>query len=141
MAKHKNDGNCEKCHEFLNEDGCYPTLRSWFTIMQAKNPEVHIFKAGVGEEQQERFFDEGKSKARWKESPHNYSPVMALDLFQLTEEGKASFGPAWYENVLLPEKPQNIVWGGHFKSFKDSVHFEVKDWKKIKDKSLIWKKC
>lgn len=142
MAKHINskEQRCEKCLEILNFNcGTDEALKSWFIIMQAKNPELHVSCSGRGEDEQNKAFEEGKSKAKWGESPHNYSPSLAIDVFRIDSEGKPSWDSDWIKDTLIYEMPGNIEWGGNFKTFKDAPHFQRVQWKKLA-KVLIWRK-
>lgn len=82
-----------------------------------------------GEDEQEKAFREGKSKAHFGQSKHNFNPSMAVDL--------APYPTNWNDigrfkklaNVILKTANQHgvkIIWGGNFLSFKDYPHFELK---------------
>lgn len=144
MARHENSGKCEKCADIMNRFGVEQNLRSWFTIMQAKYPEAHVSFAGRTKEEQQELFDHKITNAVFGQSPHNYTPSLAIDIFRLVkkEDGtyKAEFSIQWYKDVLIPEKPHNIKWGGEFKNLVDGPHFEVNGWQRVQGKILIWDK-
>jgi hypothetical protein len=138
FSKHVNDGRCQGCIDRLNLYGTDDTLRSWFIIMQAKNPEVHVSVAGRNEADQEACFNAHKSRSHFGESPHNYTPSLAIDLFRIDSEGNASWSLDWYKENLVSELPNNITWGGKFKGFVDGPHFEVNGWNR-KPRTKIWR--
>lgn len=144
MAKHINNGKCEKCLEFMNEWGVDDILRRWFIATQVRTPEMHTSCVGRNQEDQEFALLHKASKASFGKSPHNYTPSLAMDIFRLVvEEGKptqASFNPEWYKAVIVPTIPDRITWGGYFHDIIDSPHFEIRGWSKIANKVLIWKK-
>lgn len=84
-----------------------------------------------GEVDQERAFQEKRSKARWGESPHNFEPALAFDLVPYPVEWKRR--DRFYEMaavVLYCAKLEGVelVWGGDWK-MQDLPHFELKGWK------------
>lgn len=128
MAKHVNSGNCPKCKEMLYATTTHPDLMQWFIDIQASSPEVHISYAYRGKADQDKFFREGKSKAKFGQSPHNYKPTMAIDLFFLVD-GKADFSMTKYK-AIAEDMPNELEWGGSWK-FRDGPHFEVRGWKNL----------
>lgn len=128
MAKHRNNGKCEKCEELITEKGVCYTLREWFTDLQEKNPQVHVSCAYRGKEAQEAAVERGASNAHYGESAHNYIPSAALDLFRLTDEGKAEWDVEWYEEEIAPHIGSNLNWGGRW-DFKDYPHVELTNWR------------
>lgn len=87
-----------------------------------------------GKNQQEAAFAGGHSKARFGQSPHNYG--MAVDLVH----GTLAWGmdeKAWniighIGKELAKSKQIHVVWGGDFKSLWDPAHWELRDWKDLK---------
>ncbi len=138
MARHVNNGNCDKCHEIMNEFGTEDILRSSFILIQAKHNDCHVSWAGRGEVDQNRCYDQHQSNAKWGYSPHNFTPTLALDLFRLLDNGHAEWKVDWFRDVILVEMPGSITWGGTFTK-PDSDHFEVADWK-TRAKTLIWQR-
>lgn len=143
MAKHRNSGKCEKCLELINEWGIHSALRKWFTLLQEAQPDVHLCYVGRGQDEQEKMFLAGATRAHFGQSPHNFTPALAVDMFRLVvEPGKpdqASFNIEWYREIAK-KLPAGIAWGGNFRHFVDSPHFEIAGWQDIPGKSLIWKK-
>ena len=84
-----------------------------------------------GEKEQERAFRDGFSKARWKQSPHNYKPSLAVDavpyptLWSDEQKLKELYGIVKIKAIDLDIE---IEWGGDWK-FKDLPHYQLKNWK------------
>lgn len=80
------------------------------------------------EETQNHFFAIGTSQKQWPNSKHNKNPSRAVDVVPY---------PTLYEDIhefyvlaTLIFKVANdlgirIVWGGHWKNFKDYAHWEL----------------
>ncbi len=127
---HVNEENCPRCEEVLAKfPGLDPDLEQWFRNLRQAHPNCHTSCAGRGQVDQENCYSAGTSKAHWTQSAHNYN--QALDLFQLTSEGKAKWDPMWYRDVLGddPEIGTSLVWGANWTTFKEYPHVETADWK------------
>lgn len=83
------------------------------------------------EEAQNKAFNEGKSKARFPQSKHNFYPSRAVDVApypidwgdkdRFTEFAGIVQGIAFTMNI-------KIKWGGHFTgNFFDGPHFQLED--------------
>ena len=86
--------------------------------------------------EQDRVFAEGLSKAKWLESPHNYSPSFAVDALPYPIDWGdrermtyfAGYVKATAVNMAIP-----LIWGGDWdddtevrdNKFDDLVHFEL----------------
>lgn len=81
-----------------------------------------------GEEEQNKAFYMGKSKAIWGKSKHNKRPSLAVDA--------APYPIDWNNHVrfvqmndkiqaIAKRRGIKIKWGGAFKSFKDLSHWEL----------------
>lgn len=83
-----------------------------------------------GKEEQEKAFDEGKSKAHFGQSKHNSFPSKAVDIcpYPINWDTK---DPRWYQMVALAydcARELNIkIRCGAFFSFKDFPHIELED--------------
>lgn len=130
MAKHINDGKCSKCRELLQ--GVHPTLVEWFERFQGAVLDAHVAWGHRGEKDQNDAFKKGTSKAKWGESPHNYAPALAIDLFRLTHTG-AEWQVSWYQKYVGESvaKEPKLEWGGSWIKWKDFPHVQAKDWKKL----------
>jgi len=107
-------------------------MQEWFARKKLRYVNMHVSWAWRGQVEQDLFFSEGKSRARYPNSPHNHRfnqlPCsLALDIFQIDEDGMARFSPRFY--ALLWEECQRdiepIIWGGTFKSIGDAGHYQV----------------
>lgn len=130
-VRHVNNGACEKCLEVLNiYPGFNEQLLTWFKDFQKRNPSAHCAYGGRGKKDQAEFLAKGTSKAAYGQSPHNYNA--AIDIFELTLNG-GRWDKQWFIEKLEPEvkKFDFLVWGGHFKSFVDRPHIELKNWKEL----------
>jgi hypothetical protein len=92
---------------------------------------------------QEAAFIQGNSRARFGQSPHNYSPSLAVDICPWADGALQ-----WNNHQLFDSLAEHIkttakrlgievTWGGDFKSIVDKPHFELKNWKKIKNQPYI----
>ena len=131
MAKHENNGKCEKCNLMIYEGLLHGTLSYWFKALQETYPDVHLAHTYRGKEEQNKYFREGKSKAKFGQSPHNYIPCLAMDIFFLVN-GKYNADLKRLKQIAS-EMPDGLTWGGSFKGFVDGVHFEKTNWKIIAD--------
>lgn len=88
------------------------------------------------EEQQEAYLT-GHSKAQWGESPHNYTPAMAIDVAPLPINWTDL---AAFDRMVLELKRLaltlgvKVTCGSDFKSFKDRPHIEITGWKQLVNK-------
>lgn len=98
-------------------------------MFQAAHPEAHISCAGRGAAEQEAKRSEGKSRAAFGKSAHNYN--CAVDLFvQLPK--KDIYDVEWFNKVLAPEIPYHLKWYGRTDSdFFELPHVELRDWRKL----------
>ncbi len=81
-----------------------------------------------GEEQQNEFFAEGSSQKQWPNSKHNSLPSRAIDAvpyptlyFDIPE----FFVFATYVFAEANKQGVKLVWGGHWRKFKDYAHWEL----------------
>ena len=110
-------------------------MGAWFAKIKEAFPSVHISCAYRDAASQNAAFKEGKSKLTYPNSPHNQINTQgqpasrALDLFNLSIEGLATFPPAFYAAIAnYCERESNgakIKWGGTFKILGDSNHFQL----------------
>lgn len=100
-----------------------------------------------GQEEQERAFNAGNSKAHFGQSAHNYNPSFAFDftpwpcptkhvkgVVQIDSDSKE-----WDKAISVFKNTANrlgieITCGADFKTLKDLMHIEIADWKtKVKE--------
>lgn len=133
MAKHTNTEECLKCEEILQ--GADPDLVAWFKSERKRDPELHCSCSVRGKVEQQKAKAEGKSNADYGKSPHNYRPSMALDLFFIVKDTAAWILSRY--KAIAARKPTWLTWGADWndngstadEKFKDSPHFEKKNWK------------
>lgn len=133
--KHLNNGNCPKCMSIINKyPGFNLRMLQWFIDAQKKHSDFHVSCAGRGEVEQEECVARGASRAHWGQSSHNYNA--ALDGFFLID-GKYNLERRRFEPVVM-ELPSYIEWYGRQGSkFPELPHFELKDWRYLKDSGLL----
>jgi peptidoglycan L-alanyl-D-glutamate endopeptidase CwlK len=134
-AHHQNNGKCPKCQEILKD--AHPDLRAWFEKEQSADPELHCSCSKRGRADQAAAKEGGFSKAAYGESPHNYAPSWAIDLFFIVN-GTAAWVLSRYA-ALAKRKPASVIWGADWndngrtddEKFRDSPHFEIHGWRKL----------
>lgn len=136
IPPHINSGLCEKCNAIINKyPGFNKELSDWFKDLQKRVPDAHIASAGRGESEQEQWFKQGKSKAHYKQSAHNYNA--ALDFWRLTTSG-ADFTVSWYTGLIGPEaKKAGFEWAGDWTTFREFGHVQIKDFKKLVEEGKL----
>lgn len=98
-------------------------------LFQAKHPEAHISCAGRGLVEQEEKKAEGRSKASYGKSAHNYN--CAIDLF-IQLPGKDIYDNDWFQKVLAPEIPFHLHWyGSPHSKFFELPHIEFRNWREL----------
>ena len=127
---HEDTPVCGLCEWKLRE--AHPYLQEWFRRVKIRHTSVHISCAWRNAVDQEQAYNEGKSKAHYPNSPHNFmigdkACSLALDLFQIDADGMARFSWKFYEliNKENIENGDEITWGGNFKSLRDGPHFQL----------------
>lgn len=139
MGFHSNTGKCDGCQKIFDRyPGFYAPLKSWFELLQSQHPEAHISCAGRGQMDQEALFQKKATRARWKQSAHNYN--CAIDLFELGGKNKSDlYEKAWFDSVVKPAVLRSqetcgvdLTWYGMpGSSFFELPHIEVKGWSSL----------
>ena len=95
-------------------------------------PETHISWAWRGQDDQEQAFGDGKSREHWPNSKHNHEEAgapcsLALDLFSIDIDHNATWPPGLYVSINQKNLTLGvpITWGGGWKTFKDSDHYQL----------------
>jgi peptidoglycan L-alanyl-D-glutamate endopeptidase CwlK len=87
-----------------------------------------------GKEEQEDCFNKGTSKAHFGQSPHNYSPALAVDCVPYptlwSDENKLK-ELAGIIKIKAIDLEIEITWGGDFPGFPDLPHYQLKNWLKM----------
>jgi peptidoglycan L-alanyl-D-glutamate endopeptidase CwlK len=89
-----------------------------------------------GEADQNKAYEDGKSKAKWGQSPHNSEPSLAVDLAPY---------PIDWTNIAEFRRMASVIqghamrmgvplsWGGNWRRLKDYPHFELANWRAMGD--------
>lgn len=131
MNHHSHGLRCLLCNEKITTAD--PELQHWWVKIKEEMPSCHISWAFREKKIQDLFVKEGKSRALWPTSAHNFMKdekpcARAVDLFQLSGDGKALFSPGFYFNIsqFLIKLDAPIDWSGSWKTFGETNHFELK---------------
>ena len=110
---------------------CDKRLQEMANMMLARSEFDLTITCGYrGEEEQEKAFKDGKSKAHYGQSKHNTFPSKAVDIcpYPINWDKKdirwqeMALNAMWCAGKLGFE----ITWGGSFKSISDKPHLELK---------------
>jgi len=132
MSRHQNlHGECPACESLFDT---YPNfnadLRLWFNALRCSAFDAHISCAGRGQVAQEAAVARYASKAHYGESAHNYNA--AIDLWQLTSDGKYSLDPDWFDQIMK-DLPTTFAWyGSPEAAFYERPHVELASWRVLK---------
>ena len=111
-------------------ESCHPKLQE---IMNEaiKQMDFSVLEGHRNEEDQNKYFAEGKSKVAFPDGKHNDFPSRAVDIAPYPIDWKDRDRQHLLAGRVLAiaeMKGIKIRWGGFFKNFYDSPHFElVKD--------------
>ncbi len=135
---HTSDPVCALCALKLAQ--AHPDLVAWYnTQVKPTFPQSHISWSFRNQAQQEDCVSDGKSNEQWPHSPHNQTPAMALDLFEINDQGLAVWDPSFFNDVneMNVQRSVPINWGGSFITLHDYDHYELKAWTTSQNKSNI----
>jgi peptidoglycan L-alanyl-D-glutamate endopeptidase CwlK len=76
--------------------------------------------------EQEAVYNKGKSKARGTEYQSGHQWGVAFDICQATKDSKQWYNKDFLKRCGAIGKTLGLYWGGDFRSFPDSPHFEMK---------------
>lgn len=105
----------------------HPLLQDLFNEI-IKHRDCSILYGHRNRVEQEEAFTNGRSKAHYGQSFHNYSPSLAVDAMPWPinwEDLKGIHEFAGFVLGVAAAKGIEIRWGGHFKNFFDGPHFEL----------------
>lgn len=130
MNHHTHDKLCPLCAE--KETTLNPELATWWRWVKDRHPEAHIAWGFRDEENQNQFYAEGKTRARWPHSKHNVMKdgkpcAEAFDCFIILADNLARFPASWYKALAqaLKEASAPIQWAGEWTGFKEQDHFQL----------------
>lgn len=130
MKAHQPGPTCPECEKKLLT--AHPYLREWFRTQKAKRPDLHIAWAYRNQQEQEACVNAGSTRLHYPFSPHNATNTLdgapeslALDVFQISEEGVAKWSWTTYSaiNKENASAGEPITWGGKFE-IVDGPHFQ-----------------
>lgn len=130
MSFHTEDSKCPGCEKMLEQ--CHPDWKAIFHDIKAEFPDCHISCGFRDRNAQEEVYKLGLSRARWPQSKHNFMRAgkpcsLALDLFQIDDEGEAKFKKSYYLEIaqFLNKLGEDVEWSGDWKNFKEHCHFQI----------------
>lgn len=112
-------------------DTCHPDIQ--IVVLKAIEISPIDFGVACGErnkKDQNKAFDEKKSRIKWPNGKHNKSPSLAVDLYAYVDS-QASWNESHLSmlaGVILSVANNlgiNLKWGGHWKKFIDMPHYEI----------------
>jgi peptidoglycan L-alanyl-D-glutamate endopeptidase CwlK len=109
-------------------DTCHPDLIRLMNEV-IKHTDISILCGHRGEEEQNKAFNEGKSKVRFPFSKHNKTPSLAVDI--------APYPIDWSDIQRFKDLAEivkecaekldiSVEWGGDWVKFKDYPHWQLK---------------
>ena len=128
--RHEHGPVCPLCEEKKKE--AHYLIAEWFDAIKKEIPDAHLSCTFRGKEEQDKAFADKKSKAPWPKSAHNHMQAgqpcgRAMDLFQLSPGGSASFTRDFYAECarVLDEQCAPLFWGYNEWGW-DLPHFQLK---------------
>lgn len=118
---------------------CHPDLQRLFDVV-IKIMDCTIIEGHRGQEKQDQYFREGKSKLPWPQGKHNGLPSRAVDAAPYYKNGGLSWDQRhclFFAGIVIGIAESigiKIRWGGDWDSdrepitdqdFQDLVHFEI----------------
>jgi len=113
-----------------HRDTCHPDLQK--VLNEAiKHYDFSVIWGHRGQAEQDRAFNEGNSKVQWPNSKHNHQPSKAFDVVPypggLQNPDEEFYVLATHILGAASQCGVRLRWGGHWTSFKDLAHFELRD--------------
>jgi hypothetical protein len=109
----------------------HPALRERWEYMQQRWAEKHptlpmpILTATFrGPRDQEKAFLDGKSRAKFGQSLHNFKPAYAFDVAFLGRDGRADWSFHLFEKMAEFGDEAGLEWGGRWTRLVDGPHFQ-----------------
>lgn len=98
-----------------------------------KTTDFSVICAYRNKTDQNRAYRQGKSKAQFGQSPHNFTPSLAVDCvpYPLDWENIAAFEAMGQAIMRAAERVGvSLEWGKYFTGLVDMPHFQLRNWKK-----------
>lgn len=121
----------QKSLDILNQS--HPDLIRLFKEV-IKEYDCSVICGYRGEKEQEEAFRNGYSKAHWKQSPHNFSPSLAVDVIPYPKDWndiKRFKELAGITKIKAVDMGIEIDWGGDWENFRDYPHYQIHNWLKL----------
>lgn len=127
MKTHTPGTVCPGCDKKMIDAS--PGARAMFYFVKEKHNDVHTSWVFRDEGDQNKFFSQGGSNARWPNSVHNKKPVRCFDMFQIDSNGHAIYDPKFCYQVEkeLKEAGFEFINGRKFPGLGDYGHFQTKE--------------
>ena len=125
IPHHTSDAVCPLCEEKLLQADT--RLVNWFHAAKVKHPDLHVSWSYRDQSSQEQAVLDKVSRLTFPDSAHNKSPSLALDVFQINDQGVACWNRAFL-SALNDESVAGgyaLKWGGQWKDLGDYDHFEI----------------
>lgn len=113
-------------------DKLHPTLRVCWSFMKREwwflypnLPQPFITCTTRSQADQSRLLSEGKSRAKFGESLHNFHPAFAFDLAFARPDQPADWSFHLFDKMAAIAEPLGLVWGGRWKGLVDGPHFQM----------------
>lgn len=120
-----------------------PRLQKLFdAVLEVYN--ISLIQAHRGQEDQTTAKANGLSNANFGESPHNYEPALAGDIYpwpipQITKNGVLCIddnSPTWDEMIKVVKAKAvelgiDIICGADWKTLVDKPHVELANWREL----------
>jgi len=121
---------------------CQPLLQRVF-LEVVKTFDCSVICGQRDRAAQQLAFETGKSKARFGESPHNFSPALAIDVIPYPVDWQDTERMIYFAGFVMATAQAmgiELKWGGDWNRdthlsdnrFDDFPHFELADWRKAR---------
>lgn len=114
----------------------HPDLKAVVLKFAENGGRFIVIETERGRAAQEKAHNTGHSNAKFGQSPHNFTPALAVDLGPHNYPGTIADYRELALGMFLAARELNIgiTWGGNWVSLKDYPHFELAKWKVIPKK-------
>lgn len=96
------------------------------------DPRLEVCCTFRDEAEQEKAFEDGKSRAHWGQSLHNYSPSLAVDFFFLGSDGEAKWDVEYFQRLGKYAARYGLAWGGMWR---------MRDWGHMEPRGYTWQQA
>jgi peptidoglycan L-alanyl-D-glutamate endopeptidase CwlK len=118
---------------------CHPALQA-VMVEVVKTFDCTVICGRRSEAEQEKAFNEGKSKAHFGESAHNFPEALAVDVVPYPIDWQDLTRMAYFAGHVMKQAEAlgvKLTWGGDWdrdtqlsdNRFNDFPHFELADWR------------